>query len=1295
MTVLVFYAAILLMLQLKLSTAQLPAPPTKNHAPGFCAMYEQCGPKTNSFFAPNLNCPDNVPALKLEDPTATALLIKTCGPEWAEKPALCCSASQVQTLAASLQVGYNMVSSCPACWQNFRNFFCQLACSPDQSTFINVTSTMVSPRTKKEIVTEIDFFVDEEFGKGFFDSCVNVKYGASNDFAMNLMGGGAKNYKDMLKFMGTERFGGSPFQVNFPDIAPTEQTPFNDISYACNDTTYRCSCVDCPQSCPVLPDITPPTCLVAGYECRKVIITIGWILCILSIIAGFTYLHFRRQRQPIALPLTEPVEESAPLLDETDPNDLPLQQKTSPSHLNTAIQNAFYRLGLTCARHPIITLLLTFLFVASTSFGWIYFDVETDPVQLWVGPDSATAREKSYFDENFGPFYRTQQIIFHSKDNTSIIEYNLLRTILKIQNEIATLKSPTNTTLSDLCFAPLTTACAIQSVTGYFQDNISNLDPDTFKEKLITCARQPADFSCLPLFGQPLKPALVFGGYEGEEYGESRALIVTYVLRGVVGEEVEKAKGWERELLRYLEGVKGSVEEEFGGVDISYSTETSIELEINRESRTNIITVAISYFLMFLYASLSLGRLTHWSRAAIDSKFSLGLGGIVIVLMSVSVSVGCWSFMGRKVTLIIAEVVPFLVLAVGVDNIFILSQSFDRIDSEFPINERIALSLGHVGPSILLSAISETIAFAMGAFVSMPAVSVFSMYAALAVFVDFLLQITAFVALMSLDARRAESNRIDCFPFLRLPSAFPKPLHQSDTTLQHLIRTHYAPFLLHNITRPLITLLTFLLFITSLSLALNLQIGLDQRLALPRDSYLVSYFNDLDTYFNVGPPVYFVVRGGNVTSREGQRRLCGRFPGCGEWSVASVLEGERKRSGVSYVAEPSAGWLDDFLLWMNPLSESCCRVRRLSNGTKEFCDAEEWDERCEVCFAGRGWDSATLEGVPVGDEFVEYLRGFLEAVPGAACPVAGKAAYGDAVVVSNSSVGVEASHFRTYHTPLKSQRAYIEAYESARRVAREIEEMNPGVGEVFPYSVFYVFFEQYTGIVGVAASVVGGALGAVFVVMGLLVSWWGAMLVTGVVGMIVVDLIGVMSLWSISLNAISVVNLVICVGISVEFLSHITRGYMVSIGGKKERVWKSLVEVGSSVFEGITLTKFLGVSVLAWSRSLIFEVYYFRMYLSIILLGALHGLVFLPVLLSWFGEERVIAESPQLVAAAQRAAEAAEGAVLNDDGEDRGVRNRRGEEVEGDLEDEDVGDDTGSGRGSRVLGGRMGSVSAL
>ena len=56
-----------------------------------------------------------------------------------------------------------------------------------------------------------------------------------------------------------------------------------------------------------------------------------------------------------------------------------------------------------------------------------------------------------------------------------------------------------------------------------------------------------------------------------------------------------------------------------------------------------------------------------------------------------------------------------------------------------------------------------------------------------------------------------------------------------------------------------------------------------------------------------------------------------------------------------------------------------------------------------------------------------------------------------------------ASSFMTYHTVLKTSNDYTEALKSARKIAKNIT--NAVGAEVFPYSVFYVFYEQYLTIV--------------------------------------------------------------------------------------------------------------------------------------------------------------------------------------------------------------------------------------
>ena len=111
------------------------------------------------------------------------------------------------------------------------------------------------------------------------------------------------------------------------------------------------------------------------------------------------------------------------------------------------------------------------------------------------------------------------------------------------------------------------------------------------------------------------------------------------------------------------------------------------------------------------------------------------------MLCSVLGALGLCSMLGIWSTLIIMEVIPFLVLAVGVDNMFILALLDARQPIGMPLHERVATVLSSAGPSILLASTCEAVAFAVAASASMPAVRNFALCAMIAVILDFVLQV--------------------------------------------------------------------------------------------------------------------------------------------------------------------------------------------------------------------------------------------------------------------------------------------------------------------------------------------------------------------------------------------------------------------------------------------------------------------------------------------------------------------------------------------------------------------------
>ncbi|KAK9164931.1 hypothetical protein Scep_000122 [Stephania cephalantha] len=1196
--------------------------PGKIHAGEYCSMYDICGKRSDGRV---LNCPYGSPSVKWFLSGIASLAadmyadfglsqftsqLQNCHAPPDELLSskiqslcptisgnVCCTEFQFETLRSQVQQAVPILVSCPACLRNFLNLFCELSCSPNQSQFINVTS--VSKVNNNLTVGGIDYYITDAFGEELYNSCKDVKFGTMNTRAMDFVGAGAKNFKEWFAFIGREAepgVPGSPYAINFRSSMPESSgmKPMNVSAYSCGDTSLGCSCGDCPSS-PTCSGSAPPS----PHKKHSCTIKMGSlkVKCIefsLAILYGIVVLLFfgwslfhKRKRLPASrmkplLNVTEGSEVHSFNKQKSESQPIQIQgeapramQGLQLSLVQGYISSFYRRYGTWVARNPTRVLCSSLAIVLLLCLGLIRFKVETRPEKLWVGHGSKAGAEKRFFDSHLAPFYRIEQLILATIPDTkngkvpSIVTEENIQLLFEIQKKVDGIRanySGKMVSLTDICLKPLGKDCATQSVLQYFK-----MDPDNFDS---------------------------YGGVDHAVYCfQASAFVVTYPVNNKndeTGNENAAAVAWEKAFIQLIKGeVVPMVQSR--NLTLSFSSENSIQEELKRESTADVVTILVL----------------------------LGFSGVVVVMLSVLGSVGFFSAI------------------------------------------------------------------------------------ALAVLLDFLLQVTAFVALIVFDFLRAEDHRVDCFPCIKIPVSSSESdkgngrgepglltrymkvtnvtLHMLDTSLIDEIRISvsylrfttilkavaevHAPILDLWVVKLAVVAVFIAFAFASIALCTRIEPGLEQKVVLPRDSYLQGYFNNVSEHLRIGPPLYFVVKNYNYSSKSRNTNQLCSISKCDSNSLLNEIAKASLSPESSYIAKPAASWLDDFLVWMSPEAFGCCR--KFTNGSycppddqysgniclhlikdlhmkvnpdqnahfsfvrskilvqrppqslpppccspdEGVCDLGGVCKDCTTCFR----HSDLQDDRPTTEQFREKLPWFLNSLPSADCAKGGHGAYTTSVDLNGYESGIiQASEFRTFHTPLNKQSDFVSSMRAARdfssRVSASLEI------DVFPYAMFYIFFEQYLDIWRTALINLAIALGAVFIVcLVITCSLWSSAIILVVLTMIVVDLMGVMAILNIQLNAVSVVNLVMSIGIAVEFCVHITHAFTVSSGDRGQRAKEALSTMGASVFSGITLTKLVGVIVLRFAKSEVFVVYYFQMYLALVLIGFLHGLVFLPVILSLFG----------------------------------------------------------------------------
>ncbi|XP_011872409.1 PREDICTED: Niemann-Pick C1 protein-like [Vollenhovia emeryi] len=584
--------------------------------------------------------------------------------------------------------------------------------------------------------------------------------------------------------------------------------------------------------------------------------------------------------------------------------------------------------------------------------------------------------------------------------------------------------------------------------------------------------------------------------------------------------------------------------------------------------------------LMFLYVLTILSNY-NW----VEWRFCLTATGIFCVGAAFILAIGICSLIGIPYGPVHTSL-PFMLLGLGIDDIFVIHASWKQIHADESnlnklLTERIGLTLGHAGSAITITSLTDVVAFIIGASTILPSLQSFCIYAAVGVFVTFLLQVTFFIACFTLDTRRLEQKRNGVLPCIVHENFSPKPIDLSSTVSWKFINFLYSKIVLTVPGKIIIVLITFVTLSISIVGSLQLQQWFDPLWLLPQDSYLTQYVAvRTKTFPNQGMEA-FVVIGDDVD-------FPSEFP-----KIIYLTERLQNASFIQNI-EP---WPIDFAKFVSTHYATDLRTTTITD-----------------------------------DNFHHYLSQFLVSRAGGKYQrnffFKKKFRCGwnaPRIVVANIDF-----NYRRFSGPHE----WVPAMDNSKLFAKEAQIR----GYV---TVWSKMFGSWTADKFISQEVIRNVFLALICVMGtttvLIVEVQTCCWILLCVLLTLLNVCGFMYFWGMTIDITSCIGLELGIGLSVDYAAHIAHAFLNAesreddTNARTTRVLLAVRHIGAAVAYGAGST-LLAVSMLAFSSNYVFTAF-FRIFCLVILFGLWHGLFLLPVVLSTVGPRGLrVVQQPQPMA---------------------------------------------------------------
>eukprot|EP00594_Rhizosolenia_setigera_P018304 CAMPEP_0178975586 /NCGR_PEP_ID=MMETSP0789-20121207/23259_1 /TAXON_ID=3005 /ORGANISM="Rhizosolenia setigera, Strain CCMP 1694" /LENGTH=811 /DNA_ID=CAMNT_0020664377 /DNA_START=229 /DNA_END=2661 /DNA_ORIENTATION=- len=568
------------------------------------------------------------------------------------------------------------------------------------------------------------------------------------------------------------------------------------------------------------------------------------------------------------------------------------------------------------------------------------------------------------------------------------------------------------------------------------------------------------------------------------------------------------------------------------GYTVSVTVTSAYDSELMRGLLDSFYLAIIAFGIMVLFCTCILSKPSDKVR----SQSLLGIGAVCGVILSVATGYGIMFIFGVPLTTLSA-MLPYILLGIGLDDTFIITGCLDRTDPNNDFVVRVEEAMNEAGSSITVSSITTIVAYVFGSiFSSMPGIKWFCIYAFTMIFINYVFQFTYFIAICSIDDRRVKANRYDCCLCIKRELKSQEETTQptdersekNELSLSTRFMDKYADILL----KPFSKLFVIVSFSTLLGLGIfyanKIETKIDFLDLYPEDSYLKEYVDAVEQYANVSGfasnDAYFYFRDEDFGDPGVQEQM--------QQYVDEIVD-------MPFVSNPPLTfWPRDFQSFVKVQTNES-----LLNAT-----------------------------------FNEQLDVFLETSPY-------KELYSNDIIRDeNGTMTLSRAHFTYDQVTYGDSESQTKAFLTQKAIT-ENQEINDGsaFASFFNHSQYNFLIWQTWGILmkEIVTTLILGLICVFFVSMIFVKQLIGAFILTGVVTAVYFELVAVYYLTGLSINHLTSMGLITCLGLVVDFSIHICLAYfrvdVESDSGlsKNERVKRVLMTMGESVSHG-AITTFLG-----------------------------------------------------------------------------------------------------------------------